>query len=112
MGEPVPDAVDWPALMRLGLGALRLPPEAFWSMTPGEFRRALEGAGLVPIGGGARSMDRGRLAELMAAFPDGRGASARPMASGSGGAGWRARASAHPAAPGGNGAGGAEDECG
>ncbi len=63
-------AVDWPALMRLGLGALKLPPEAFWSMTPGEFRRALEGAGLVPVGGGARSMDRGRLTELMAAFPD------------------------------------------
>ena len=36
-------AVDWPGLMRLGLGALRLPPEAFWSMTPGEFRLALEG---------------------------------------------------------------------
>lgn len=63
--------VDWPALMRLGLGALRLPPEAFWAMTPGEFRRALEGAGLVPVGGAARAMDRGRLGELMAAFPDG-----------------------------------------
>lgn len=87
MGEPVPASVDWPALMRLGLGALRLPPEAFWSMTPGEFRRALEGAGLVPISGGARSLDRGRLVELMAAFPDrasgGRGA--HPMAAGGGG---------------------------
>jgi uncharacterized phage protein (TIGR02216 family) len=70
MAEPV----DWPALMRLGLGALRLPPDAFWSMTPGELRRALEGAGLVPAIG--RGMDRGRLAELMAAFPDG-GAEAR-----------------------------------
>jgi uncharacterized phage protein (TIGR02216 family) len=77
MGEPV----DWPGLMRLGLGALRLPPDVFWSMTPGEFRRALEGAGLVPIGGGARSMDRGRLAELMAAFPD-RRAGASPRAAG------------------------------
>ncbi len=66
--------------MRLGLGGLRLPPEAFWSMTPGEFRRALEGAGLVPIGGGARSMDRGRLAELMAAFPDRVGARTHPKA--------------------------------
>jgi uncharacterized phage protein (TIGR02216 family) len=71
MAEPV----DWPALMRLGLGVLRLPPDAFWSMTPGELRRALEGAGIVPAGG--QVMDRGRLAELMAAFPDG-GAEARP----------------------------------
>lgn len=77
MAEPV----DWPALMRLGLGTLRLPPEAFWSMTPGEFRRALEGAGIAPIGGGARSMDRGRLVELMTAFPDrGAGASTHPPA--------------------------------
>ena len=65
MAEPV----DWPALMRLGLGVLRLPPDAFWSMTPGELRRALEGAGVVPAGGLA--MGRGRLAELMTIFPDG-----------------------------------------
>jgi uncharacterized phage protein (TIGR02216 family) len=87
------EPVDWPALMRLGLGALRLPPEAFWAMTPGEFRRALEGAGLVPIGGGARSMDRGRLAELMAAFPDRGGRGARPA-----GGGAAVRASTHPTA--------------
>ena len=73
MAEPV----DWPALMRLGLGVLRLPPDAFWSMTPGELRRALEGAGVMPAPG--RAMDRGRLAELMAAFPDG-GAGARILA--------------------------------
>ncbi|MEO1494285.1 MAG: rcc01693 family protein [Pseudomonadota bacterium] len=59
---------DWPGLMRLGLGVLRLPPDAFWAMTPAEFRHALEGAGLVPLGGGA--LGRDRLAELMAAFPD------------------------------------------
>ena len=64
MAEPV----DWPALMRLGLGLLRLPPDAFWSMTPGELRRALEGAGVMQAGG--RAMERGRLDELMAAFPD------------------------------------------
>lgn len=62
------EAVDWPGLMRLGLGVLRLSPDAFWSMTPGEFRLALEGAGVVRPGGGA--MGRARLAELMAAFPD------------------------------------------
>ena len=73
MAEPV----DWPALMRLGLGVLRLPPDAFWSMTPGELHRALEGAGVLPAG--APGMDRGRLAELMAAFPDG-GAAACTLA--------------------------------
>lgn len=54
--------------MRLGLGVLRLPPSAFWAMTPAELRHALEGAGLLPIGGAA--LGRGRLAELMEAFPD------------------------------------------
>ena len=63
------EPVDWPVLMRLGLGALRLSPEAFWSMTPGELRLALEGAGIVPVAG-IGPMERGRLTELMAAFPD------------------------------------------
>lgn len=61
------DGIDWRHLMRLGLGTLRLPPEVFWAMTPAEFLAALEGAGLVPVGGG---MDRGVLAALMATFPD------------------------------------------
>ncbi|MEM1299882.1 MAG: phage tail assembly chaperone, partial [Pseudomonadota bacterium] len=30
------EQVDWPHLMRLGLGALRLSPEVFWNMTPNE----------------------------------------------------------------------------
>lgn len=60
--------VDWPGLMRLGLGVLGLPPDAFWAMTPAEFRHALEGAGIVPVGGTA--LGRDRLAEMMAAFPD------------------------------------------
>lgn len=63
------DEVDWPGLMRLGLGALRLSPEVFWAMTPGELRLALEGAGVLPIGG-QTAMGAARLAELMAAFPD------------------------------------------
>ena len=27
---------DWPALMRLGLGQLRLAPDQFWALTPAE----------------------------------------------------------------------------
>lgn len=58
---------DWALMMRLGLGALRLPPEVFWSMTPVEFSRALEGAGLV---GAGPSMGRQDLDALMARYPD------------------------------------------
>src|SRR5699024_3254002 len=63
------ERLDWPALMRLGLGVLRLAPADFWAMTPGELRLAAEGAGLV-VPAGIGPMGRGRLAELMAAFPD------------------------------------------
>ncbi len=58
----------WPRLMRLGLGVLRLPPEAFWAMTPRELDAALAGlAGriddTIPMGTGA-------LQRLMARYPD------------------------------------------
>ena len=59
---------DWAQLMRLGLGALRLSPEAFWEMTPVEFARALEGAGLARPAGA--SLTRSGLERLMAAYPD------------------------------------------
>lgn len=59
--------MDWPGLMRAGLGALRLQPEAFWAMTPVELRLALEGAGLLST---QPALDRKRLTSLMAAFPD------------------------------------------
>jgi len=36
--------IDWPGLMRLGLGALRLSPERFWSMTPRELAAAIGAA--------------------------------------------------------------------
>lgn len=68
-GGGTAEALDWAGLMRLGLGALRLAPEVFWAMTPGELRLALEGAGLVPLAG-AGPMGRRRLSELMAAYPD------------------------------------------
>ncbi|MCF6273697.1 MAG: phage tail assembly chaperone [Rhodobacteraceae bacterium] len=54
---------DWPALMRLGLGQLRLTPAQFWALTPAELALM---AGL----DGARAMDRSGLAELMAKYPD------------------------------------------
>ena len=63
-----PEPVDWPGLMRLGLGALGLAPDVFWSMTPAEFRFALEGAGLVQARG--QAMDRDAFETLMTAFPD------------------------------------------
>ena len=65
------DRVDWRCLMRLGLGALRLDPDAFWAMTPDEFRCALEGAGLACFGS-AGAMSRSGLQALMERFPDGR----------------------------------------
>ena len=60
--------LDWPQLMRLGLGVLRLPPEAFWAMTPVEFHRALEGAGVLRSEGAG--LGRAGLERLMASFPD------------------------------------------
>ena len=63
------EAIDWPGLMRLGYGALRLSPDAFWSMTPAELRLALEGAGILPIGTDL-PMGRAQLDRLMSAYPD------------------------------------------
>lgn len=56
--------IDWPGLMRLGLGALRLSPEAFWAMTPRELAAAI-GAQCV-----AAPMTRDRLRSLARQFPD------------------------------------------
>ena len=53
--------------MAMGLGALKLPPAAFWAMTPREFDAALEGH-FGRRRGGAPGRDE--LAALMAAFPD------------------------------------------
>lgn len=55
--------VDWRGLMRLGLGHLRLSPDAFWSMTPTELGAALGWAGDAAAG-------RPTLERLMAAYPD------------------------------------------
>lgn len=56
--------IDWPALMRAGLGMLHLPPDQFWRLTPIELRLML---GVDP---GTHPLTRARLEELAAAFPD------------------------------------------
>lgn len=59
--------MNWPALMALGLGVLRLPPQTFWQMTPREFSAALHGA----IGHiSAPPMNMAEFSNLAARFPD------------------------------------------
>lgn len=54
--------------MAAGLGLLRLPPDAFWSMTPRELAAALRGF-LGPSSPDA-PIPRAVLAQLMSRFPD------------------------------------------
>lgn len=56
--------LDWPGMMRAGLSGLRLTPDQFWGLTPGEF--------MLMIGRGAQAapMGRARLQDLLDAFPD------------------------------------------
>ena len=56
--------LDWPALMRAGLQGLRLKPDEFWALTPGELQMMLG-----TPGGDAPLLSDG-LAALMAAYPD------------------------------------------
>ena len=54
--------------MAFGLGVLKLPPAAFWSMTPRELEAALLGHfGRRLL---AKAPNRDRLDALMAEFPD------------------------------------------
>ena len=55
--------------MAAGLGILRLPPDAFWRMTPREFASAIEG-GL--SGGQTSALGHDELGDLMRRFPDAR----------------------------------------
>ena len=57
-------ALDWPALLRLGLRDLRLRPRDFWAMTPAELMIM---AGLEAAPG---PLTRARLMELAARYPD------------------------------------------
>jgi uncharacterized phage protein (TIGR02216 family) len=52
--------------MTLGLGLLRLAPEAFWKMTPREFDRAARAF----LGEEADAPDRGAFDRMMQTFPD------------------------------------------
>lgn len=60
-------AFPWDVAMRFGLGVLRLPPEAFWRMSPRELAAAW-GA----VVGERGTLDRQGLEALMERFPDGR----------------------------------------
>ena len=55
--------IDWPGLMRLGLGQMRLTPATFWALTPAEFL-------LLTGREGAAALGRSHLERLMARFPD------------------------------------------
>jgi len=60
--------MNWPALMGFGLGAMRLSPRAFWSMTPRELTaaaRAMAGTAATPP-----PMDPQALNDLRVRYPD------------------------------------------
>ena len=56
--------MNWPALMALGLGILRLSPQAFWAMTPRELAAAA-----APLAG-PPPLARADLNRLMKEHPD------------------------------------------
>ena len=55
---------DWPALIRCGLGGLRLAPDVFWALTPAELQMMIGPAQ------SAGPLSRERLEHLMQTFPD------------------------------------------
>lgn len=63
--------LDWPALMQVGLRVLGLRPAEFWALTPAELRLMLgQGDQATSV------LNRARLDELLAAYPDGMAAEA------------------------------------
>ena len=62
-------AFPWDQAMRVGLGLLRLSPDAFWAMTP----RELDHAARAVLPAGPRPPARTALEALMRRFPDGEG---------------------------------------
>lgn len=59
-----PTKFDWPALMRAGMGGLRLTPDQFWALTPAEL------ALMLGVEGASKPLRRDALTALMEAFPD------------------------------------------
>ncbi|KFB10647.1 rcc01693 family protein [Nitratireductor basaltis] len=57
--------LPWRALMRFGMGVLRLPPDTFWALSLPELAVIL-----APFAGPTERPDRARLHELMRQFPD------------------------------------------
>jgi uncharacterized phage protein (TIGR02216 family) len=57
-------AFDWPVLLQVGLGRLRLTPDRFWALTPVELRLMAGPAK------GPPALGRSGLAALMKSFPD------------------------------------------
>jgi uncharacterized phage protein (TIGR02216 family) len=56
--------VDWPTLMQMGLGGLRLRPHEFWNLTPIEFLL------LSGITADSASTTREALEQLSLQYPD------------------------------------------
>ncbi len=56
--------IDWPGLMRAGMGHLGLRPDQFWRLSPAELRIMLGAEAALP------PLTRVRLDELAAAYPD------------------------------------------
>ncbi len=56
--------LDWPGLLRAGLGGLRLTPDQFWRLTPAEMAMMMGDPGAV------RPLGRAQLDLLRAAWPD------------------------------------------
>jgi uncharacterized phage protein (TIGR02216 family) len=57
----------WREAIGVGLGVLRLPPDAFWRMTPRELALAIEA-----MSGRGVPLARATLQALMKRYPDGR----------------------------------------
>ncbi len=60
-------AFPWDEAIGFGLGVLRLPPAAFWAMTPRELALAI-----AAVTGATSPLRRPDLHDLMTRYPDGR----------------------------------------
>lgn len=66
MAKAERDAFPWDEAMAFGLGVLRLPPVAFWAMTPRELAAAMGAMTARPAGAPSRA----ELDALIASHPD------------------------------------------